>query len=158
MSKSKFQINDRVDIKPSAPKWAINKIESLKTKIAYCKIISTASGYGTKEYTVCFFDKGDRTLTHFSLRANYIEHAKGGIGNIYIDRLQFRIDENSKAIEKLQLENQRLLARIQLVQSLNADSIDERVLNAAERIAKIKNISIQEAYELTWDLRDLLKT
>jgi ribosomal protein S17E len=157
MSKSKFQINDRVDIKPSAPKWVIDRVESFKNKIAYCKIINTASGYGTKEYTVGIFDKGDRTLTHFNVRANAIELATGGMGNIYIDRLQFRIDENSKAIEKLQLENQRLRNRIQLVLELKVDSIDEKVLNAAEKIAKVKNIEMQEAYELTLALRDFLK-
>ena len=164
MSKRKFEKGDLVALSEKAAKWVVQKVETYSTKVDRIEVIAMDYNYSGSTYTIGLFDKDHKTLTHISnLRAGDLVHDTLGTGNRTISQLVHKITENTKAIEKIQLENQRLNERIRLVESLEIDNVDQRILDLALSMVEVSkeqgtNMDLKTAYNISISLRDRRKT
>jgi len=164
MGKRKFEKGDNVSLSEKAPKWLVTKVESFGSKIDTIEVIGMDYNYSGSTYTIGLFDAGRKTLTHIQgVRSTDVVINTIGGGNRSVTQILHKISENNKAIEKIQLENQRLNERIQLIETLELDNVDQRLLDIALVMVEVSNeqgtkMDLKTAYNISVSLRDKRKT
>jgi hypothetical protein len=164
MGKRKFEKGDNVSLSEKAPKWLVKRVEDQGSKIDRIEVIGMDYNYSGSTYTIGLFDAGHKTLTHIQgVRSTDLVLDTIGSGNKSISQILHKISENNKAIEKIQLENQRLNERIVLIESLELDNVDQRLLDIALVMVEVSNeqgtkMDLKTAYNISASLRDKRKT